>query len=115
MRAGEHLYVEKITDDFLAARGTAPVMVPMAKIDMFSVGCFSIAGQQSDYMIELIKKAMKEGSLVVFLFHGVGGEHGLNVELEEHRKLISFLKENQKEIWVTTFLDAMKFLKSPGH
>jgi len=110
--AGKDSYVSAISDDFLAARGTTPAIVPPGKIDLFTVGCFSIAGQKADYMIDLVKKGMKEGGLIVFLFHGVGGEHGLNVDLEEHRKLISFLKQNQKDIWVTTFLDAMKVSKS---
>jgi sialate O-acetylesterase len=64
-------------------------------------------------MIDIVKKAMKEGGLVVFLFHGVGGEHNLNVELSEHQKLIAFLKQNQKDIWVAPFIDVMKFVKTP--
>jgi hypothetical protein len=51
----------------------------------------------------------------VFLFHGVGGEHGLNVDLKEHRELITFLKQNQNEIWITTFVDVMKYVKSLPH
>jgi len=66
-------------------------------------------------MIDIVKKAMKENALVVFLFHGVGGEHGLNVDNKEHQKLVKFLKQNQKDIWVTTFIDAMKFAKSANH
>jgi hypothetical protein len=58
---------------------------------------------------------MKENGLVVFLFHGVGGEHGLNVDLKEHQELIAFLKQNQNEIWITTFVDVMKYVKSRAH
>ena len=66
-------------------------------------------------MIELVKKGMKEGGLVVFLFHGVGGEHGLNVDLKEHQKLVHFLKQNQNDIWVAPFIDVVKFLKRSQH
>ena len=49
--------------------------------------------------------------MVVFLFHGVGGEHGLNVTLEEHRKLLKFLQENQKQVWVAPMLDVAEYIK----
>jgi peptidoglycan/xylan/chitin deacetylase (PgdA/CDA1 family) len=111
-RAGGQSYIEAITDDFVAARGVEDKVIPFGKFDYYKTACFSIAGQDANYMIDIVKKAMKEKALVVFLFHGVGGEHGLNVENKEHQKLIAFLKQNQEDIWVTTFIDAMKFAKS---
>lgn len=116
-RVGSQSYIEAITDDFVAARGVRNAIIPSGKIDAYNTACFSIAGpqQNAEYMIDIVKKGMKEGGLVVFLFHGVGGEHGLNVELKEHRQLIEFLKKNQKDIWVTTFLDAMKYAKASAH
>jgi peptidoglycan/xylan/chitin deacetylase (PgdA/CDA1 family) len=113
--AGGLLYIEAITPDFVAARGVEPVILQQDSIDLFTVGCFSIAGQSSEYMIDIVKKGMKENGLVVFLFHGVGGEHGLNVDLKEHQELIAFLKQNQNEIWITTFVDVMKYVKSRAH
>jgi hypothetical protein len=63
-------------------------------------------------MIALVKEAMRTNSAIVFLFHGVGGEHGLNVDLKEHRELLQFLKANEKDIWVTPFLDMTEYIKS---
>ena len=113
--AGGLSYVEAITPDFVAARGTEAKVLQLKDIDVMTTACFSIAGQKSDYMIDLVKQGMAQGGLIIFLFHGVGGEHNLNVDLEEHRKLIAFLKENQKDVWITTFFDAMKFVKRQGH
>lgn len=109
--AGGQSYIETIKDDFYAARGVEDAIMTKGNIDPYKTAAFSIAGQDANYMIDIVKKGMKENGLVVFLFHGVGGEHGLNVDLKEHQKLIHFLKQNQKDIWVTTFLDAMKFSK----
>ena len=114
LAAGGLSYVEAITPDFVAARGTEPKILQPGNIDTMTTACFSMANTSGDDMIALTKKAMNEKGLLIFLFHGVGGEHGLNVELKEHQKLIAFLKENQKDIWVTTFIDVMKYVKSPG-
>lgn len=110
--AGGQSYIEIIKDDVIAARGVDDAIMSMGKIDPYKTAAFSIAGQDANYMIDIVKKAMNENGLVVFLFHGVGGEHALNVDLKEHRKLVKFLKQNEKDIWVTTFIDAMKFAKS---
>jgi len=114
-RASGQSYIETISDDFVAARGVDDKNIPFAKFDFYKTACYSIAGQDANYMIDIVKKAMKEKALVVFLFHGVGGEHALNVENKEHQKLVAFLKQNQNDIWVTTFIDAMKFSKSAIH
>jgi peptidoglycan/xylan/chitin deacetylase (PgdA/CDA1 family) len=112
MLAGDSSYVDAIRGDFVAARGVQSVMVPKSNVDLYNVGSYMINGQSGEELIELVKKAMQTKSMVVFLFHGVGGEHGLNVSLEAHSKLIHFLKENEKEIWTTTFLEATKHIKA---
>ncbi len=112
MRAGGQFYIEAITDDFVGARGTEEKIMQYGQIDPFTVGCFNIAGQDAEYMIGLVRKVMKEGGLLVFLFHGVGGEHGLNVDGKEHQKLIDFVKQNEKEIWVAPFVDVIQNVKT---
>ncbi|HMJ71077.1 MAG TPA: polysaccharide deacetylase family protein [Cyclobacteriaceae bacterium] len=112
MRVGEQSYVETISDDFVAARGVEDKIMQHGKVDPYTTSCFSIAGQTGEHMIDLVKRSMKENGLLVLLFHGVGGEHGLNVELKEHRKLIAFLKENQNDIWIAPFVDVMKYVKT---
>ena len=63
-------------------------------------------------MIALVKQAQSSGKLLVFLFHGVGGEHGLNVEKEEHSKLLHYLKENEKEIYIDTMLHMAEHIQT---
>ncbi|MEI9921291.1 MAG: polysaccharide deacetylase family protein [Bacteroidota bacterium] len=117
-KANGQSYIEAITDDFVGARGVRDEIIPFGKageIDIYNTACFSMVNASGESMIELVKKGMKEGGLVIFLFHGVGGEHNLNVDLKEHRKLIHFLKENQEDIWVAPFIDVAKFLKALQH
>jgi sialate O-acetylesterase len=68
-------------------------------------------GQSGDELIGLVKKAMENNALLVFLFHGVGGEHNLNVTLDAHRELLYFLKRNEKDIWVAPMVDIAEYVK----
>ena len=52
-----------------------------------------------------------QDAIQTFLFHGVGGEHGLNVSLEAHRKLLQYLKEQEKDIWIAPMIDVAEEVK----
>jgi len=41
----------------------------------------------------------------VILFHGVGGGNALNVSLDDHRKILSYIKQHQKDIYVAPMLE----------
>lgn len=112
MTAGGASYVEAIKADFVAARGVHPAMLPNKPTNYSNIGCYSVQGQTGEELIALVKKAMETNSLIVFLFHGVGGEHALNVSLEAHSKLLHFLKDNEKKIWNPTFLEAAKYMQA---
>lgn len=104
-------YIDPLKNEFIAARGVSAEMLPINKIDLYNVGCYTMNGQSADDMIALVKKAMATHTLLVFLFHGVGGEHSLNVSLQAHSGLLHFLKQNEKDIWVAPMLDVAKFTK----
>jgi sialate O-acetylesterase len=70
-----------------------------------------INGQSGDELIDLVKKAENNNDLLVFLFHGVGGDHSLNVSLDAHNKLLYFLKQNEKEIWVAPLIEIAEYVK----
>jgi sialate O-acetylesterase len=112
MTAGDSSYVDKIKGDFVAARGVKREMVTAKTIDFYNVSAIAINGENGQQLIALVKDAMKTNSLLVFLFHGVGGEHGLNVDLKAHSQLLHFLKQHEKEIWTTTFLEVTEHLKA---
>ena len=105
-------YLEPVQKDFVAARGVQGEMVKQNNVNLYNVGSYMINGQSGDELIEMVKKAMQTNSMIVFLFHGVGGEHSLNVSLAAHRKLLRYLKANEKKIWNTTFLDAAKYIQA---
>ena len=105
------LYIDPLKNDFVAARGVRPEMLTPDKIDMYNVPCYTVNGQSGEDLIALVKQAMEKHALLVFLFHGVGGEHNLNVSLEAHSRLLHFLKQNQKEIWIAPMIDVAEYVK----
>lgn len=104
-------YIDPSKTEFVAARGTKSEMLPIDKIDVYNVGSYMINGQTGQQLIDLVKKAMETNTYLVFLFHGVGGEHSLNVSTEAHSQLLHFLKQQEKEIWVAPFIDVMEHVK----
>lgn len=110
-KIGDSSYVGKIKNDFVAARGVKSEMSTISNVDLFNIPSYGINGETGEALIALVKKAMENNMLLVFLFHGVGGEHSLNVSLKAHRELLQFLKKHEKEIWITPFLDAAEHVK----
>jgi peptidoglycan/xylan/chitin deacetylase (PgdA/CDA1 family) len=110
-KVGDSSYVDKIKSDFVAARGVKREMLKINNVDLFNVPSYGINGESGEELIALVKKAIENNMLLVFLFHGVGGEHSLNVSLKAHRELLIYLRQHEKEIWVATFQDAAEYTK----
>ena len=105
------LYYNFLKNDFVAARGVSPGYLNKKEVDFSNVNSFFENGSTAEQMIAQVEEAEKRGSFIVFLFHGVGGEHPLNIDLEEHRKLLEYLKKRKKDIWVATMVDVAKYIK----
>ena len=104
-------YIDPVKNEFVAARGVRGEMQTIDKVDLYDVCCYTINGQSGDQLIEMVKQAKQKNALLVFLFHGVGGEHSLNVSLEAHSKLLHYLKQNQKNIWIAPMIDVAEVIK----
>jgi peptidoglycan/xylan/chitin deacetylase (PgdA/CDA1 family) len=114
-------YFDAVRKDFVAARGTSSEMLPADSIDLEDIPCYAINGETAGELIGLVQQALKTHTLLVFLFHGVGGGHTMNVGLAEHSQLIHYLRQHQENIWIPTLLDAAKYIRDhrqhlpPGH
>ncbi len=114
MKIHDTAYFDGLRNDFIAARGVTAEMLPVNKINLYNIGCYGINGQSGEQLIDLVKQALSTHTLLVFLFHGVGGEHPLNVSLAAHSELLHFLKQNENKIWVAPMIDVAKFIKQTG-
>jgi sialate O-acetylesterase len=111
MKIGDSSFINDLKNDFVAARAVRSQMHQINQVDLYNVDCYAVNGETGDQLIQLAKKAMETNSLLVFLFHGVGGEHSLNVSLPAHRQLLQFLKKNEKDIWVAPMLEVAEYTK----
>jgi len=108
--AGDQSFTERIKDDFISARGVYSRFNKVENTNIWNVGAFMVSGQSGDELIELVKKAQEQKAFLVFLFHGVGGEHSINVSLEAHSQLLHYLKDHEKDIWVAPFIEITSYI-----
>ena len=111
MKIRDTSYIELMKDSFVAARGVTPVILPLQEVNLYNVPCYAINGQSGAELIELVKQAEAKGGLLVFLFHGVGGGHSLNVSLQAHSELLHYLKQHEKNIWTAPMLQVAEYIK----
>ena len=109
--AGDSNFTGLIQQDFTGARSVASRMEKFDEINLFDIGSYMMYNTTADSMINLVKQAEENNTLLVFLFHGVGGEHNLNVDLNEHNKLLYYLKQNEKDIWITSMVNLTEYIK----
>jgi len=111
VRIGDTAYLDGLHADVASARGVHPQQIPKDATDLYMLGAYSADGRTGEQLISIVKEAVKNKSLVVFLFHGVGGGHGLNTTIPAHSQLLRYLSEHSKEIWNPTFVEASLYLR----
>ncbi|HEY6504992.1 MAG TPA: polysaccharide deacetylase family protein [Chitinophagaceae bacterium] len=112
MKIGDSSFINPMKNDFVAARAVRNQMHKINEIDLYNVDCYVVNGETGAQMIEWVKKAIETNSLLVILFHGVGGGNGLNVSLQAHREFLQYLKQNEKDIWIAPMLDVAEYIKT---
>lgn len=112
LKAGGQFFYNQLKNDFVAARGVTPGLQTIDQVDLDDIDCYGINGQDADYMINLVKQAMKTHTLLVFLFHGVGGGHNINVSLQAHSALLHFLAAHRGEIWIAPMITIAKHIRA---
>jgi len=110
-KIGNVNFYDGLKNDFVGARGVQSGFKHIKEVDLNDINCFYIDGHSGQYMIDLVKKAIETHTLLVFLFHGVGGEHNINVSAKAHKELLQFMKLHEKEIWNAPMVDVAKFIR----
>jgi sialate O-acetylesterase len=112
MKVRDSFYLDPIKNEFVGARAVRPEMLKIQDVKLYDIGCYTMNGHSGDEMISLVQKAMSTHTLLVFLFHGVGGGHSLNVSLQAHSQLLHFLKQHEKEIWVAPMTEVAGYIQN---
>jgi len=112
MKIGDSSFMMGMKNDFVAARVVNNQMHQIKDVDLYQVDCYLVNGQNAEQLIAWVKKAMETHSLLVILFHGVGGGNSLNVSLPAHRQFLQYLKQNEKNIMIATMIETADHVNS---
>lgn len=111
LNIGDTLFYKYVSKDFAGARGVQGEFKTIGEIDLDNIPSFAIVDQSGAALISLVKKAMETHTLLVFLFHGVGGGHAINEGWAEHTQLLQFLKAHEQDIWIAPMVDVAQYIK----
>jgi peptidoglycan/xylan/chitin deacetylase (PgdA/CDA1 family) len=111
MKVGDSSFIGLLKNDFVAARAVRAEMHTIDKVDLYNVDCYYVNGQTAEQMMNWVKKAVETKSLLVILFHGVGGGNSLNVLVPEHRKFLQYLKQHENDLWIAPMIDVAEYIK----
>ena len=112
MKIGDSSFINAMKNDFVAARAVRKQQHPINEIDLYNVDCYMVNGETGAQLIDWVKKAMETNSLLVILFHGVGGGNSLNVSLPAHREFLQFLKQQEKDIMIAPMVSVAEHIKT---
>ena len=112
MKIGDSSFIIPMKKDFVAARAVRNEMHQINEIDLYNLDCYVVNGESSAQLIGWAKKAMETHSLLVILFHGVGGGNALNVSIDAHREFLLFLKQNEKDIMIAPMITVSDHIRS---
>ena len=110
MKIGDSSFINGMKKDFVAARAVRNEMHKINEIDLYNVDCYMVNNNSFEEMKQWVDKAMQTNSLLVILFHGVGGGNALNVSLDAHRKILSYIKQNKKDIYNAPMLEVAEYI-----
>ena len=111
MKIGDSSFIDAMKNDFVAARAVRNEMHKLNEIDLYNVDCYMVNNHSFEQMREWVDKAVQTNSLLVILFHGVGGGNGLDVSLQAHREFLKYLKKKEKDIWIAPMLEVAGYIK----
>lgn len=109
---GEGSFIEAIKGQFVALRGVRSSLNKFGATNLDNVDCYVVDTQNQQHLVAWAEQARSENAMLVVLFHGVGGGHNINVDLKAHHDFVRYLKKNEKDYWVTTMVDAGKFIRN---
>ena len=112
MKIGDSSFINAMKNDFVAARAVRNQMHKIQEIDLLNVDCYMVNGESGTQMIGWVRKAVETNSLLVILFHGVGGGNALNVSIPAHREFLQYLTKNEKDIWIAPMIDVEEYIKT---
>lgn len=111
MKVEDSAFINGMKNDFVAARAVRDEMHRIGEVDLYNVDCYLVNNHSFAQMKEWVDKAIATNSLLIILFHGVGGGNGLNVSIEDHRKILTYIKQQEKDLMIAPMLEIAEHIK----
>jgi peptidoglycan/xylan/chitin deacetylase (PgdA/CDA1 family) len=90
---------------------TDAVVTDFMHLDPLRVPALGLEDHTSaDVVLGFVRRVEQSGGMGVIMFHGIGGDY-ITTDADVHQKLLDYLVERRKEIWVPTFQEAMDYVK----
>lgn len=104
-------YIDPVRQEFVAIKlGDGAVTPDMRKLDPYAVTVEAPVGVSGKQLIARVEEAARQGTMVNFTFHGIGGDY-LTVSKQAHEELLQYLSAHRDIYWVDTFINLMKFVR----
>ncbi len=110
MKIADSAFINGMKEDFVAARAVRNEMHKINEVDLYNVDCYMVNNQSFEEMKAWVDQAIQTNSLLVILFHGVGGGNGLDVSIVNHRKILSYIKQKENDIYVAPMLSVAEHI-----
>ena len=107
--AGGVDFTDSIKNIFVAARCDGPIPETMVGYKTYKTPSFMSVDPEIDDLVEKIEEAKAKGTIVVFMFHSVGGGY-LDTAADVHYKLLQYVNENQDDLYCGSFISVMKYI-----
>jgi peptidoglycan/xylan/chitin deacetylase (PgdA/CDA1 family) len=112
MKIEDSLFMNGMKPDFIAARAVRNEMHKISEVDLYNVDCYMVNNHSFEQMKEWVDKAITTNSLLVILFHGVGGGNSLNVTIEDHSKILAYIKQQEKDIMLAPMIEVAEHIRT---
>jgi sialate O-acetylesterase len=98
---------------FIASRGGGtPDLADPRTIDFRFVPSWAMKETiAEDEILRFLDAAAETGQWAVLMFHGVGGQHSLNVTRETHQAICRHLEQRRDALWTDTFVNVATHLR----
>jgi sialate O-acetylesterase len=116
MKVDDSLFINGMKNDFAGARAVRNEMHKLNEVNLYNIDCYMVNNHSFEEMKAWVDKAIQTNSLLVLLFHGVGGGNSLDVSIAAHRELLLYITQKQNEIWTAPLIEVAEYIRQqqPG-
>ncbi|WP_188150144.1 polysaccharide deacetylase family protein [Teredinibacter waterburyi] len=108
--AGGASYLDRVESEFVALRSVGGTAPKFTEVDLAAIPSYMVNGNSFADLKAQVDNAIAEERWLVFLFHGVGGEHSLDVAAEVHDQLLDYLQLKREQVWVAPTVTVAKYI-----